>query len=224
MRKDKTRKLVFTSFLLIVFICVLLLAASIREAIGEQIDNTVEQLNEPVDLNVLSFAALNQFIVSSKPEYCDGMKFVKGTMQIQFNGDSILIGEAVLTYFRLIDESMEGGNIEANECYFDLATNTLLRIEHWEGSGRSFPVNNQEISGSAFTAPLSEYLIQAPNLMEGKIEKPFLLNAYCDGNWVDVALLSKQSEEQLYAEHLTSWPTNNTFNSREFVLIPNESY
>lgn len=216
----KPRMIVTIIISIIAIISLFILVSSTVEALREQIENTTVQLNVPVNLSTLSFSSLNQYIVSSYPEYCDGMKFVKGVINIRFRGDSILSGEAVITYFRLIDESMEGGRIEANECYFNLCSNIFTRVEHWEGSGRSFQVNNQEISGSAFTAPLSVYIVQATSLVEQQSDSDFSLRAYCISNWMDIMLLDDVSKNPLYAEHLTKWSARNNSDERSYVLTP----
>ena len=195
----KPRMIVTVIISIIAIIGLFILASSTVEALREQIKNTTVQLNVPVCLTTLSFSSLNQYIVSSYPEYCDGMKFVKGVLKIRFIGDTLLSGEAVLTYFRLIDESMEGGKIEANECYFNLGSNIFARVEHWEGSGRSFQVNNQEISGSAFAAPLSAYIVEAPNLAVQQSDLTFSLRAYCVSDWMDIELLNSVSKKPFYA-------------------------
>ena len=212
-------KIIFPVASVIIMGCLVVLITGILKAKREQIDYKVIPIEASIDVPSLSFSELDQVVQSDYANYVDGMRFVLAEMEVKFDHSSVTSGNATLTYFRFIDDSMEGGKIEANEFYFDLATNKLLRIMCWFGSGRSYSMNEESISGTSYSAPLAQFMEHAQQLDNHTNETTYILRATCAKNLMNIVLLDQDGNMRYYEEQLTSWPKSEIFNERSFTII-----
>lgn len=206
---------VFAFFIVAVFV------GGLIEVNREQVYSETTLIDQPIRISAMTFAELDRVIQSEYPQYCDEMIFTDATAEIEFRDDSMLQGEAILVYYRYIDESMEGGNVETYTCRFDLMTNTLVSVEHVCGSGKSISVSAQTLSENIIKAPLDQYVFHATELTDLQSDRDYLIEVNCTESWMKLALRSIEDNEVYYRETLTQWPENENFNERSFELINN---
>lgn len=199
-------------FILAVFI------AGLVESNREQVYDETTRIDQPVSISAISITELDRVMQSEYPKYCKGMQLVKATAEIEFRGCIIQRGEARLIYYRYIDESMEGGNVETNECSFDLSTNTFVSVVHTFGSGRSIFVNDNTLTEKVTNTPLDQYVLHAPELTALHADSTYLLRVDDVGDRMNVSLLTLNDQKPIYAETLTQWPESGKFAEREFSL------
>lgn len=213
------KKIAIFIFVIVALFIVAAFVGGLIEVDREQVNSETTLVNQPVCISAMTFAELDRVIQSEYPQYCDGMIFTDATAEIEFRGDSMLQGEASLVYYRYIDESMEGGNVEMYACRFDLMTNTLASVEHEYGSGKSISVSAHALSENIIKAPLDQYVFHATELTDLQSDRDYLFAVDCTESWMKLALRSIEDNEVYYRETLTQWPENEDFNERTFELI-----
>ena len=213
-------KRIITIFLVVfvLFVLMIILAAMI-EVNREQVYSETTTIDQPIRIYAMTFAELDRVVQSQYPQYCDGMIFADATAELQFCGNTILQAEANLVYYRYIDESMEGGNVETYICRFNLTTNTFVSVEHVFGSGRSISVSDHVLGDYIIKTPLDQYVFHAAELMDLQSDQEYLIEADCTESWMKLALRSVRDGEFLYREILTQWPESDHFSERTFELI-----
>lgn len=204
--------LLISSVILVLLIA--FIAVSVIKVKKEQIYHETWTINKELDVTIFSFAELDQAIRSDFPEYCTDMQLVGATAEFSFSDSMVFSEQTVLTYYRYIDESMEGGNIEANECYIDLTSKTLLRVEHWYGSGRSYPVYELAISGGTINTPLDQYVNHISELISMPDGVNCNLVIRYSNTVFTVEIHNLKTGDLLYVESLIQWPANNVFRER----------
>ena len=198
-------------------IIVVALIAGLIEVNREQVYYETTKIDQHIDISNMTFAELDRVIQSDYSIYCEGMQLVEATVEIQYHEDAILQGEANLIYYRYVDESMEGGNVETNECCFDLTKNTIVSVEHWHGSGRSIMVSDQAIDENILKTQLEQYAYHAAELADLQTSGIYTLRADCVNSWMNVTLHAKNDNLLLYQEKLIQWPENDQFDERIFT-------
>lgn len=212
------KKIMITILCVLALFIVAVSIAGLVESKREQVYDETTRIDQPISVSAISFEELDRVMQSEYPKYCKGMQLVKATAEIEFRGCIIQRGEASLTYYRYIDESMEGGNVETNECRFDLSTNTFLSVEHAFGSGRSIFVNDNTLTEKVTNTPLDQYVLHAPELADLQADGVYLLRVDGVYNWMNISLLTMKDQRLIYGETLTQWPENGKFAEREFSL------
>ena len=219
--KERTTSFKIIIIVILCLLAIILVAVSIAglvESNREQVYDETTTINQPISILTLSIAELDRVMQSEYPKYCKGMQLVEATAEIQFRDRVIQRGEASLTYYRYIDESMEGGNVETNECRFDLSTNTFVSVVHTFGSGRSIFVNDNALTEKVTNTPLDQYVLHAPELADLQADGVYLLQVDGVGNGINISLLAMKDQSSIYGETLTQWPENGKFAEREFSL------
>ncbi len=212
--KSCLRRILIIAGILLLASFIFIVIMGLIESNREQIELESEMLNVPVEEFSLNFAALDEYVQSHYPEKCVGLAFVGAEANIDLQNGAVVGGTLMLEYYRYIDESMEGGNIEAEEFHFDPVSGTLIEALHEQGSGRSYTGGNKLLSGSALAIPLELYLQHAAGLTGTDPDEPlrFLANYY--GSWMNVQFFSESSRGALYAEQLTGWDEADGFEKR----------
>jgi hypothetical protein len=208
--------------IIIVVLCLLLLfiavvfVGGLVESNREQVHYDTLPIDQPISISALSFAELDRVMQSEYPQYCKGMELVEAAAEIQFRDRTMQQGEASLIYYRYIDESMEGGNVETNECHFDLVTNTFVSVEHWHGSGKSFSISEHGLDEDILKTPLDQYILHASELAVLQADSAYILRVDGAGNQMNVSFHTVNEQSPIYGETLTLWPENGKFAEREF--------
>ena len=212
------KKIMITILCVLALFIVAVSIAGLVESKREQVYDETTRIDQPIRVSAISFEELDRVMQSEYPKYCKGMQLVEATAEIQFRDRVIQRGEASLTYYRYIDESMEGGNVETNECRFDLSTNTFVSVVHTFGSGRSIFVNDNALTEKVTNTPLDQYVLHAPELADLQADGVYLLQVDGVGNGINISLLAMKDQSSIYGETLTQWPENGKFAEREFSL------
>lgn len=197
----------------------MIIIAAIIEVNREQVHSETTTIDQPIRISAMTFAELDRVIQSQYPQYCDGMIFVDATAELQFRGNMILQAEASLVYYRYIDESMEGGNVETYVCHFDLTTNMFVSVEHVFGSGKSISVSDNVLGDNIIKTLLDQYIYHANEAIDQQSDREYRMEADCTEGWMKLVLRSTWDDAFLYRETLTQWPESDHFNERTFELI-----
>lgn len=220
--KDYTlpiKKIITVILVIVVLFFVAIFVGGLVEVNREQVYLESTPVDQPIRISAMTFAELDRLIQSDYPQYCDGMILVDATAQIEFRGNAILQCNASLIYYRYIDNSMEGGNVEKNECRFDLITNTFVSVEHESGSGRSISVSENALSENIVNFPLDQYVVHATELTDIQSDCDYMMEMNCTQDWMKLEMRTVQDRELLYRETLTRWPDNDKFSERTFEMI-----
>lgn len=208
-----------TIFLAIVALFILMIIiAAIIEVNREQVYRDTTTIDQPIHISDMSFSELNRVIQSQYPQYCDGMILVDATAGLQFCSNTILQAEARLVYYRYIDESMEGGNVETYACHFDLMTNTFISVDHVFGSGKSISVSDKVLGDNIIKTPLDQYVFHVAEVVDLQSDREYLIDADCTESWMKLAVHSGRDNVFLYRETLTQWPESDNFSERTIEL------
>ena len=215
-RRLPIRKFIIVMLCLLLIFIAAVFIGGLVESNREQVHHDTASIDQPISIYTLSFAELDRVMQTEYPQYCKGMELVEATANIQFSDRTMQQGEASLIYYRYIDESMEGGNVETNECRFDLATNTFVSVEHWQGSGKSFSVSEQGMDEDILKTPLNQYLLHASELSDLQTDSAYILRVDGAGNRMNVSYFTINDQSPIYEETLMLWPENDKFAEREF--------
>ena len=212
--QKKSAKVLRSFMIILITMAIFALVVSLVEVKREQVSHETWPMNDAIKLQSLTLSDMDLTIRSSDSDLHAGMKLVNATAEFSTQNSEMLSGEASLTYYRYIDERFEGGNVETNTYIIDLANSTILRVEHWQGSGRSIIVAEDELSGTAINAPLEQYLGQSYQLANCNAGAILLTTAYYSGSFMNLTVRDANTSGLLYSENLTEWPANNRFEDR----------
>jgi len=191
-----------------------LIIVSMIELDREQIDCDTEILDKPIEDFSMNFAALDRCIRANFPNKCNGLYFVGAQADITFENGSVKNGTMKLCYFRYIDESKEGGNIEAEEFSIDPVAGTVQNAVHYQGSGRSYPTSGEAVSGNISAIPLGDYIQNLTRLTGVQSSETVRMLADCGSSFMDVSFFTEEGQEAVYSERVTGWDEDTGFASR----------
>jgi len=191
-----------------------LVVVSMIELEREQIDCDTEILDLSIEDFSMNFAVLDRYIRAQFPEKCSGLYFVDAQADITFENGSVKSGTMKLCYFRYIDESKEGGNIEAVEFFIDPVAGTVQNSVHYQGSGRSYQTSGETISGNISAIPLEDYMQNLTSLTGVQSSEAVRMLADCGSSFMDVSFFIEEGQEAVYSERVTGWDEDAGFASR----------
>ena len=190
------------------------IVTSIIEIEREQIEVETEPINRLIESYKMDFSALDRYVRTNYPDKCDGLSFIEANANVTISGAMIQSGTITLNYYRFIDETKEGGNIEAIEFYIDPVSGTLLNAVHYQGSGRSYSTSDEPISGNALTIPLENYIQNAADLAGVEPDETVRMLAVYRSSQLNVQLFTEEAQGAVYTERVTGWDEEAGFSSR----------
>jgi hypothetical protein len=190
------------------------IVTSIIEIEREQIEVETEPINRLIESYKMDFSALDRYVRTNYPDKCDGLSFIEANANVTISGAMIQSGTIILNYYRFIDETKEGGNIEAIEFYIDPVSGTLLNAVHYQGSGRSYSTSDEPIGGNALTIPLENYIQNAADLAGVEPDETVRMLAVYRSSQLNVQLFTEETQGAVYTEIVTGWDEEAGFASR----------
>lgn len=126
---------------IIVSFSILFFIGSINDELYEI--NTKE-VKIPITLDENNFMELDRIVKLSLPEYCKNKILVELELIATDITASTQYDRAILYYYRDIDDTREGGNVEYDRIEVDLQNKFITNIEVFRGAGKAVPT---QISG-----------------------------------------------------------------------------
>jgi len=213
-RKTFVKRILIILGVILLAVFSFVIVTSIIEIEREQIDVETESINRPIENFKMDFSALDRYVRTNYPDKCDGLNFIEANANVNISGTTIQSGTITLKYFRFIDETKEGGNIEAIEFNIDPVSGTLLNAVHCQGSGRSYSTSDEPISGNALTIPLEIYIQNAADLAGVEPDETVRMLAIYRVSRLDVQLFTEEAQGAVYTERVTGWDEEAGFSSR----------